>query len=172
MIKLKSYGTQWVGIGFVFLSMAGTVQLSGAQSLRGPHPYLMYTQVDIEQFESRLGASASDEATFDALVKNAENMHVPQSEAAMETACLAFRVTGRQEFSGYIKAGLEKFDQDRISAMRRCSNVILHGTRDWEPQALVAAYGLGFDCIHEQLTPAERKHFADALVSKGLLALF
>ena len=71
-------------------------------------------------------------------------------------------------FRGYIKAGLEKFD-----ARPNFSDApLLERDPPWHSglgtAALVAAYGLGFDCIHEQLTPAERKHFADALVSKGL----
>ena len=55
MIKLKSYGHNWWVSGSFFAARQDTVESldSGAQSLRGPHPYLMYTQVDIEQFESR-----------------------------------------------------------------------------------------------------------------------
>jgi hypothetical protein len=168
MAELK----RWVALGaemsVALFLIPGASQPARAQSLRGPHPYLMYTQDDITRYKIRLSASAEDKAAFETLAKEAENVHVPQTEGAMEIACLALRVTGRPEFEGYIKAGLEKFDEKPNFS----DSALLARNPPWHAglgtAALVAAYGLGFDCIHEELSPVERKHFADALVTKGL----
>lgn len=143
-------------------------QRASAQTLRGAHPYLMYTDADIAKFRARLSASPNDKAAFETLVQDVEKAQQPQSSQAMEAACLAFRMTKRPEFVSSIKAGLERLEK-RLDAGDAS---LLRRDPPWHSGLgagnNVLAYGIGFDCIHEQLSPTERKHYADTLAAKGL----
>jgi hypothetical protein len=86
----------------------------------------------------------------------------------MQAVCLAFRMTGRDKFARDIKAGLQKLDQKADFSEAE----LLKRDPPWHSGLLtggtVLVFAIGFDCIHAQLSPTERQHFADALVTKGL----
>jgi hypothetical protein len=153
---------------FACLLLLVPLPVAAAQTLGRPHPYLLYTDAAIQTYRERIAGSPAEKAAFDDLLRDAEKTKQPQNQEAMQAACLAFRVTGRDEFADDIKAGLQKLDQraDFSDAELMKRDPPWHsglGTR-----GTVQAFATGFDCIHAQLSPAERKHFADALVTKGL----
>ena len=77
-------------------------------------------------------------------------------------------MTGMDEFAQNIKAGLQRLDQKADFSEAD----LLKRDPPWHSGlgtgGTVLAFAIGFDCIHAQLSPAERVHFADALVTKGL----
>src|ERR1700722_2081658 len=97
----------WLAI----LSLLMVVPIGSAQTLGRPHPYLLYTNADIQQYRVRISGSPADKAAYDDLLRDAEKTNQPQTQEALQAACLAFRMTGRDEFARYIKAGLQKLDQ-------------------------------------------------------------
>jgi hypothetical protein len=99
--------SKWFAIASLLLALP----ITGAQTLGRPHPYLLYTDADIQQYRERIGSSPADKAAYDDLLEEAEKSKQPQTQEAMQAACLAFRMTGNDEFAHDIKAGLEKLDQ-------------------------------------------------------------
>lgn len=150
------------------LFLLGPFTIAGAQTPGRPHPYLLYTSQDIQRYHERIAASPADKAAFDDLVRDAEKTHQPVMQDAMQAACLAFRMTGQEEFANDIKAGLQKLDQK----VDFSDADLLKRDPPWHSGlntgGTVQAFAIGFDCIHAQLSLTERKHFADALVVKGL----
>ena len=142
--------------------------IAGAQTLQRPHPYLLYTDSDIQKYRERLAASPIDKTAYEDLLRDAEKTHQPQTQEAMQAACLAFRMTGRDEFGADIKAGLQKLDQRADFS----DTELMKRDPPWHSGlgtgSTVQVFAIGFDCIHAQLSPTERQHFADALVTKGL----
>jgi len=142
--------------------------IAGAQTLARSHPYLLYTDSDTQKYRERITSSPADKSAYDDLLQDAEKTKQPQNQEAMQAACLAFRISGRDEFARNIKAGLEKLDQKADFS----DAGLLQRDTPWHSGlgtgGTVLAYAIGFDCIHAQLSPTERRHFADALVTKGL----
>jgi len=153
---------------FVIASLLLTVQISGAQTLGAPHPYLLYKDADIQRYRERIASSPADKAGYDDLLRGAEKTSQPQNQETMQAACLAFRMTGNDEFARNIKAGLLKLDQKADFSEAE----LLQRDPPWHSGlgtgGTVLAFAIGFDCIHAQLSATERYHFADALVTKGL----
>src|SRR5271156_1354960 len=153
---------------FAIASSLIVFPVAGAQTLAGHHPYLLYTDANIQQYRERIARSPNDKAAYDDLLADTEKTNQPQTQEAMQAACLAFRMTGNDEFARDIRAGLQKLDQKTdfsdAELMKRDppwhSGLATGGT--------VLAFAIGFDCIHAQLSPTERQHFADALMTKGL----
>jgi hypothetical protein len=154
---------KWFAIAFL-----AAFPVVDAQTLVGPHPYLLYTDAAIQQYRERISSSPADKAAYDDLLRDAAKTSQPQDPDAMEAACLAFRMTGEDQFAHDIKAGLQKVDQ-RVDFS---DPELLLRDPPWHSGLgtgrTVQAFAIGFDCIHEQLSPLERRHFADALVTKGL----
>jgi hypothetical protein len=150
----------------VSLLMVG--QTASAQTLGRPHPYLLYTDADIRHYRDRIATSPADKSAYDEFLRDAEKVSQPQTQEAMQAACLAFRMTGNDEFARDIKAGLQKLDQKADFSDAE----LLKRDPPWHSGlgtgGTVLAFAIGFDCIHPQLTAPERRHFADALVTKGL----
>jgi hypothetical protein len=150
------------------LLLLAAFPIAGAQTLGRPHPYLLYTDADIQTYRERIASSPADKAAYDDLLRNAEKNHQPQNQEAMQSACLAFRMTGSDEFAHNIKAGLQKLDQKADFTDAE----VLQRDPPWHSGlgtgGTVLAFAIGFDCIHTQLSPTERQHFADTLVTKGL----
>jgi len=153
---------------FAIASLLIIAPLAGAQTLGRPHPYLLYTDADIQQYRERISSASADKAAYDDLLRDAQKTNQPQSQDAMQAACLAFRMTGDDEFAHDIKVGLQKLDEKKDFSDAE----LLKRDPPWHSGlntgGTVQAFAIGFDCIHEQLSPAERRHFADALVMKGL----
>jgi hypothetical protein len=151
---------------FAIASLLVIAPLAGAQTLGRPH--LLYTDADIQQYRERVSSSSVDKAAYDDLLRDAQKTSQPQSQDTMQAACLAFRMTGDDEFAHDIKAGLQKLDEKKDFSDAE----LLKRDPPWHSGlntgGTVQAFAIGFDCIHEQLSPAERRHFADALVMKGL----
>ncbi len=150
------------------VSLLMVFPVASAQTLRGPHPYLLYTDADIQQYRGRIAGSPTEESAFDDLLRDAEKVNQPQTQEAMQAACLAYRMTGKNEFAQNIKAGLQRLDQkaDFGDAELLKRDPPWHSGLD--TGRTVQAFAIGFDCIHAQLSPMECKQFADALVTKGL----
>jgi hypothetical protein len=142
--------------------------VASAQTLARPHPYLLYTDADIQKYRERITASPADKAAYDDLLRDAKKTNQPQDPDAMQATCLAFRMTGNDEFARDIKAGLQKLDQRADFS----DPELLLRDPPWHSGLAtgrtVQAFAIGFDCIHAQLSPTERQRFADALVTKGL----
>jgi oligo-alginate lyase len=153
---------------FALMSLLIVSLIARGQTLRGTHPYLLYTDADIQQYRGQSGSSPADKAAFDDLLRDAVKTTQPQTEEAMQDSCFAFRVTGREEFASNIKAGLQELDQKANFS----DADLLKRDPPWHSGlgtgATVLAFAIGFDCIHAQLSPTERQHFADALLTKGL----
>jgi hypothetical protein len=45
---------------FAIVSLLMVAPIAGAQTLGRPHPYLLYTDADIQQYRARLGSSPTD----------------------------------------------------------------------------------------------------------------
>jgi len=153
---------------FAVASLLPFAPVAGAQTLGRSHPYLVYIDADMQQYRERIAASPADKAAYDDLLRDAAKTSQPQTQESMQAACLAYRMTGSDEFARDIKAGLQKLDQRPDFSEAE----LLKRDPPWHSGlgtgATVLAFAVGFDCIHAQLSPAERQHFADALVTKGL----
>jgi hypothetical protein len=68
-----------------------------------------FTQFSFD-FERQLTTSDTVEVSFTGS-RGYEKTNQPQTQEAMQTACLAYRMTGRDDFASDIKAGLQKLDQ-------------------------------------------------------------
>jgi hypothetical protein len=68
-----------------------------------------FTQFSFD-FERQLTTSDTVEVSFTGS-RGYEKTNQPQTQEAMQTACLAYRMTGRDDFASDIKAGLQKIDQ-------------------------------------------------------------
>lgn len=153
---------------FAIASLLIVLPTTGAQTLGRPHPYLLYTDAEIQQYRERISSSPADKAAYDDLLQETEKSNQPQTQEAMQAACLAFRMTGNDEFAHDIKAGLERLDQK----IDFSDPELLKRDPPWHSGlgtgGTVLAFAIGFDCIHAQLSTTERQHFADVLVAKGL----
>jgi oligo-alginate lyase len=153
---------------FAIASLLMVLTTAGAQTLGRSHPYLLYTDADIQQYRERIGSSPADTAAYDKLLQETEELNRPQTQETMQAACLAFRMTGRDQFARNIKAGLQRLDQKADFSDAE----LLKRDPPWHSglatSGTVLAFAIGFDCIYPQLSPVERQHFADALLTKGL----
>ena len=59
---------------FAIASLLLALPITGAQTLGRPHPYLLYTDVDIQQYRERIGSSPADKAAYDDLLEEASDV--------------------------------------------------------------------------------------------------
>ncbi|MGD0517624.1 MAG: heparinase II/III family protein [Thermoguttaceae bacterium] len=158
---------------------AQTVKQGAHESLqpREAHPYLFFTDDDIARLKQRMENDKSAAETWTRMLDRA-NRAVEQPEAdggrgrgpggGMEQLCLAYRMTGEKKFA-------EKIKQLLLAQMNRpdfSEASLLQRDPPWHSglQTGDACYNfaVGFDCIHDFLSPEDRKTFAGALVEKGI----
>ena len=135
----------------------------GADELtpRGPHPRLFYTPERVAALQARLTAGADAAAWSNVLAQAATG--------DLDALCLAFRVTGDRAFSQRLRDRL-------LGEVRKptwTDPMMLKRDPPWQAGLEVArrcrAVAVGFDSIHDALTPAERKEIAAGLVNLGML---
>ena len=68
---------------FAIASLLIIAPLAGAQTLGRPHPYLLYTDADIQQYRERISSASADKAAYDDLLRDAQKTNQPQSQDAM-----------------------------------------------------------------------------------------
>ena len=151
--------------------------LGQSLQLRGSHPYLFFTDDDVELFKERIKTDESAEKAWSQMLDRA-NRSLEQPETGggrgggpgggMELLCLAYRMTGEKKYAEQIKHIL----QTQIERKDFSEAGLLERDPPWHSglQTGGACYNfaLGFDCIHNFLSPEQRKTFADALVEKGI----
>jgi oligo-alginate lyase len=147
--------------------------------LRNAHPYLFFTAEDVARLKDRIEKEKPAEKAWSQILAGA-NRAAEQADAGgtrgggergssgMERLCLAFRMTGDNKFAQRIKQLLQ-------TQMRRADfseAYLLERDPPWHSGLQTGGtcynFAVGFDCIHDFLSPEERKTFAGAMVEKGI----
>jgi hypothetical protein len=172
-----------IGIAVIALAAAAHVyaQVEGQGAgelpqLRGGHPYLFFTADDVARLKERIEKEKSAAEGWSKILESA-NRAVEQGEARgsaagrgglMEQLCLAYRMTGDKKFAQRIKQMLE-------AQMRRkdfSEAYLLERDPPWHSVLQTGEscynFAVGFDCIHDYLSPDDRKAMARALTEKGV----
>ena len=128
---------------------------------RGPHPRLFYTPERVAALQARLNAGEESAAWSNVLGQAAAG--------DLDALCLAFRVTGDSVFA-------ERLRDRLLGEVRKptwTDPMMLKRDPPWQAGLEVArrnrAVAVGFDSVHDVLTPAERKEIASGLVHLGIL---
>jgi len=157
----------------VLCCMTGRAQSTRADGLRlrHGHPYLLFTADDITRFKDRI---AKEKGTQDswlrtlAIADDAVARPAGSGPAQMEELCLAYRMTGDIKYAHRIQQILEQ--------MAQRSNfddpAMLEREPPWHSAlgtgSMVYTFAIGFDCIHDFLSPERRKALATVLSEKGV----
>ncbi|MET3665696.1 heparinase II/III family protein [Caulobacter sp. 1776] len=146
-----------------------------AQTLRGGHPYLTFSDKHVSQFKARVGEDAGAKAAWGRARAKADEAltRKPANDRELNTALmglsLTYRMTGERKYADRAKALLEIYagranwvtDKPLLARAPVWNADLGMGTSAY-------AYGLTFDAIYDALTPAERDRLAKALV-KGAI---
>ncbi|UAL12349.1 heparinase II/III family protein [Caulobacter segnis] len=152
--------------------LGGTAQ---AQTLRGGHPYLTFSDKHVAQFKQRVAedAKARDAWTKTRADADAVLAKKPANDrelnAALMDLSLTYRMTGERKYADRAKALLEVYagranwvtDKPLLARSPVWNSDLGMGTSAY-------AYGLTYDAIYDALTPAERDRLAQGLV-KGAI---
>jgi hypothetical protein len=160
------------------LALMAAVLLGGAaqaQTLRGGHPYLTFSDRHVAQFKQRVAedpkardAWTKTRAEADAvLVKKPANDR--ELNAALMRLALTYRMTGERKYADRAKALLDIYagranwvtDKPLLARSPVWNSDLGMGTSAY-------VFGLTYDAIHDALTPAERDRLAQGLV-KGAI---
>ena len=143
---------------------------------RGGHPYLLFTAEQIAGLKERLPQEPALAQAWAGVLADANRAVEPAAPGgragapggAMETLCLAYRMTGEKKFA----------DKIRELLLRQCArpmwneDEMLKREPPWHSAlgtaATIYTVALGYDCIHDELSPADRATITKALVELGI----
>ena len=171
------YIRRFVCLAFV-LHVLGCAQVQAADKLvrRSGHPYLTYSDSNIERLKERIDKEPSIAEAWERMLTQAKRMMESSGNEGgrrgrggnNELLCLAYRMTGDKRYGERIKHSL--FRQElggRSGAMLMRRNPPWHsGLGSGEA---CASFGITFDTVYDLLTPKERKTLADKLAQEGIL---
>jgi hypothetical protein len=162
---------------------------SASASLRPERPRLYFTREKVEALRSRLPRDKPFAEAWGQILQRAErylgdefvslekadggqgqhgNYGAPSSQISgmASTLGLAYRLSGEARFAQKLKAGLLHYGR-----LRRWAGDAGHEP-PWQSELNTArfcfAYAVGYDTIHDTLTPDERKQIAAAMVRLGI----
>jgi hypothetical protein len=144
---------------------------------RGGHPYLFFTADNVARLKERVQKEPALAEAWAGVLASANRAVEPPAPGGragppgggMEQLCLAYRMTGEQKFAEKIRELL----------LRQCErpmwneSEMLRRDPPWHSALGTAAtcytVALGYDCIHDDLSPADRDTIAKGLVELGIL---
>src|SRR5882757_7469181 len=147
---------------FFFLLMAiGLSSSASAQKIKA-HPYLFFTPAAVNSFKDRIQADTAADNAWQTIKSKADNAVSAGKGGDMESLCLAYRMTGDTKYAQRAKELLVPL----------VNNAAWDGMDDRTPRwnsglatgKSCFTASLGFDCIYDYLTAAERKEIADKIV--------
>ncbi len=156
-------------------SVAGELAQRLSDSLR-PHPRLIMTVDNLNQLPARLECIPEWSALWEATRQAAEGMLTePPSErliigrrllavsrramARISVLAFVFRVTGQQEY----------FDRARSELLSIAAFTDYNPSHFLDVGEMIAGLAIGFDWLHDALSPDDRTVVREAIVNKGLL---
>jgi len=136
------------------------------------HPYLFFTNTAIDAFKTRIEADTSTANRWQEILGRADNTLTASkiSAADMETLCLAYRVTGDKKYAAKAKELLQHLVD--LPAWDGMDDRTPRWNSGLNTGKNCFASALGFDCIYDNLTPTERKNFAEQIALKGIRPSF
>jgi len=164
----------------VAVQLFGSFRAQAADKLgrRSNHPYLTYSDANIERLKERIGNEPSIAEVWEKMLVNANSMLEPSTGdgggrrrgrgRSNELLCLAYRMTGDKRFGERVKESLlsQKLG-GRSGSMLMLRNPPWHsGLGSGEA---CASFGIAFDTVYDLLTPKERKTLAAKLAEEGIL---
>lgn len=158
----------------LLLALGLVATLTAADAPR-PHPRLLATEADWQRLQQRL-ASDADLATFhNALLAEARRL-VPLPPVERKLTGRRLLGVSRELLQRVLLFSYAARMLDSEPFTRRAEAEMLAAARfaDWNPSHFLdvgeasAALALGYDWLHDRLTPAAREEIAKALIEKGL----
>ncbi len=168
-LKKHMVFTVWLLLWVVAICTHAQTMQGGGESLqlRGAHPYLFFTAEDVARLKERIEKEKSATEAWSKILESATRA-VEQGETGggpgrggrgggMEQLCLAYRMTGEKKFAEKIKQML----QAQMQRKDFSEPYLLERDPPWHSglQTGEACYNfaIGYDCIHDFLSPEERK---------------
>jgi hypothetical protein len=139
--------------------------------LRHGHPYLLFTTDDIARFKSRLSTEKATQDLWQQALSVADRAAAGPSgsgQGQMEELCLAYRMTLDPKYAQRIQQILEQMAQKPNFS----DSGMLERDPPWHAALgtanMIYTFAIGFDSIHDFLSPQLRRSLAAALYDKGV----
>jgi len=151
----------------ILVGLAGAVfsHTATAQKIKA-HPYLFFTPAAINSFKDRIHADTAADNAWQAIKSKADNAVSAGKGGDMESLCLAYRMTGDTKYAQRAKELL-------VSLVNSAAwDGMDDRTPRWNSGLATGkscfTSSLGFDCLYDYLTEAERKEIAGKIVRLGI----
>ena len=152
-------------LALVVIVWGGCIGTVHAQKVKA-HPYLFYTSEVVKKLEERVKVDTAVARYWQEIKTKADGAVQAGRGGDMESLCLAYRMTGDSKYAQRAKELL----------MQLVNGAAWDGMDDRTPRwnaGLGTGRGcftssLGFDCIYDYLTAAERKDIAGKIVKMGI----
>ena len=162
----------------VILQVLGCMRVQAADKLtrRSGHPYLIYSDANIERLKERIDKEPSIAEAWEKMFAQARRMIESSDNGGgrrgrgqnNELFCLAYRMTGDERFGERVKQSLfsHKFG-GRSASMLMKRNPPWHAGLDSGEKC--HSFAIAYDTVYDLLTSNERKELAARLVDEGIL---
>ena len=162
----------------ILVCLIVTIQMSGCSRARAAarlerrsgHPYLTYSDANIERLKERVRNEPSIAQAWDKMLADAGRQVEGGRRRNNELLCLAYRMTGEKKFGEPVKQSLfsHKFG-GRSSSMLMRRNPPWHTGLDAGDRC--HSFAIAYDTVYDLLTPEERKALASRLAEEGILPI-
>ena len=150
------------------LSGGARAQAADEFGRRSGHPYLTYSDANIEKLKERIANEPMIAETWERMLEDANRVMSGNRRGSTELICLAYRMTGDKRFGEKAKASLFKHQFGGRSA-----SMLMKRNPPWRAGLDAGdrchSFAIVYDTVYDLLTPKERKELASRCAEEGIL---
>jgi len=147
---------------------ASQVQSADGLQRRSAHPYLTYSDANIQRLKERIANEPMIAEAWGKMLEDANRTMSGNRRGSTELPCLAYRMTGDKRFGERAKVGLFRHQfGGRKSSMLMKRNPPWHAGLDAGDKC--HSFAIVYDTVYDLLTPEERQQLAARCAEEGIL---